>query len=96
VSNHLVMTFGACKDLVLETIISFVSSTFAHFLPLFHFFNTLIAILIFLYIPLPFFLSTLPLSFHSSFTFKAVIVSTNLSVCVIIVLDVKLCVCVFE
>jgi len=88
--------FGACKDLVLETIISFVSSAFACFLPLFQFCDTLIAILIFLYIPLPFLLSTLPPSLHSSFTCKAVTVSTNEKVCVIIVQDVKLCACVFE
>lgn len=88
--------FGACKDLVLETIISFVSSAFSCFLPLFHFLNTHIAIFIFIFIPLPFLLSTLPRSVHSSFTFKAVIVSTNHKVCVIIVQDVKFCACVFE
>ena len=90
------MTFGACKDFVLEMIVSFVSSAFDRFLPLFQFYNTCIAILIFLYIPLPFLLCTLPCSLHSSFTFKDVVVSTNHKVCVIILQDVKLCACVFE
>ena len=87
----LLWRFSARKDLVLETMISFVSSAFASFLPFFQFVITLITILTFLYIPLPFLLSTLSHSLPSSFTYKAVLVSTSHKACVIIVQDVKLC-----